>query len=641
MADPPSSNPDAPPHSSVSGEAQEGLATSQEKKGNSPGEKKEEEGDSPGEKKEEQRDSPVEKKEEQRDSPGEKKEEEGDSPGEKKEEGGDSPGEKKEDEGDSPVEKKEEQRDSPGEKKEEGGDSPGEKKEDEGDSPVEKKEDEGDSPVEKKEEQRDSPGEKKEEQRDSPGEKKEEQRGSPVEKKEEEGDSPGEKKEEQRDSPVEKKEEQRDSPVEKKEEQRDSPVEKKEEQRDSPGEKKEEQRGSPVEKKEEQRDSPVEKKEEQRDSPVEKKEEQRDSPGEKKEEPKGSPQDDSGGKQSLTQAFSSMARTPSLRSEASASPGAGTEMVKRTKRQGSCGTGSSSASNTSQEYVTFASHVPFRSYVSTGGVALELSDDSPGSARKNENQSVPSEKQRHEPRAAVESVKPGGSPEELADSQVVPVSAFVLASSSKDDFSHLPPGVEVIPPPSQPYTPFSCFVTPSLEPPVHYPRADYITTASGNRVGRGTLLFGSQNITLAGRSVVSQGVLLRGDMVSLRFGRYVYLDDNVLVHPSSYRSKGQTLHVPLTVGDYVIVGKNAVLRAVAVGSCVQIGSDCVVGNRCILKDFCKILPGTVLAADTVVPSFTVFGGKPGRMVAELPEGEAMLMKLEAIRKYNLFLPEEE
>ena len=35
------------------------------------------------------------------------------------------------------------------------------------------------------------------------------------------------------------------------------------------------------------------------------------------------------------------------------------------------------------------------------------------------------------------------------------------------------------------------------------------------------------------------------------------------------------------------------------------------GKRCILKDCCRILPGTILGPDTVVPSFTVFGGIPG------------------------------
>jgi hypothetical protein len=35
------------------------------------------------------------------------------------------------------------------------------------------------------------------------------------------------------------------------------------------------------------------------------------------------------------------------------------------------------------------------------------------------------------------------------------------------------------------------------------------------------------------------------------------------------------------------------------------------GRRCILKDCCAIADNTVLAPETVVPPFTLFGGNPG------------------------------
>ncbi|RQX72757.1 putative dynactin p25, partial [Toxoplasma gondii CAST] len=314
----------------------------------------------------------------------------------------------------------------------------------------------------------------------------------------------------------------------------------------------------------------------------------------------------------------------------------------------------SSAFAANEEGVTFASHVPFRSYVSTGGVALEGSNDptnaasellssalgAPGSAR---SPGLPPDTEERRPLSPQKKSGSGVSPQAQASApkEASSSSACVASSTRNANSSTLSSELEVVPPPSQPYTAFSCFLTASLKPPVVHPRSDFITTASGNRVGRDTLLFGSQNITLAGRSVVSQGVILRGELAPLRFGRYVYLEENVLVHPSVYRSKGQPLHVPLTVGDYVVVGRNSVVRAVAVGSCVEISVNCVVGNRCILKDFCRLLPGTVLPPDTVVPSFTVFGGNPGKMVDELPEGETVLMKLDAIQRYNLFVPAEE
>ncbi|PHJ24865.1 dynactin [Cystoisospora suis] len=328
--------------------------------------------------------------------------------------------------------------------------------------------------------------------------------------------------------------------------------------------------------------------------------------------------------------------------------------------------------------VTYASHVPLRGYASTGGVLLE--SDQPdedvrhpalsrfktqafGGGKVSSGlltrpvsrlipEDVPHDHPLVSPPRGSRMTEGQHSPSHTIGEDTSKTSTSYFATqkssryyekdprrfthSSRDDDDSEAGGLL----PTEAYVPFSRFIVPSLENPSCYPRSDYITTASGNRVGRGTLLFGSQNITLAGRCVVSQGVILRGDLISLRFGRYVYLDENVLVHPSSYRSKGQTLHVPLTVGDYVTIGSNTVIRAVAIGSCVTIGQDCVIGNRCILKDYCKLLPGTVLAPDTVVPSFTVFGGKPGRMIGEVPEGDMILLKLAAIRKYNLFLPDD-
>ena len=40
--------------------------------------------------------------------------------------------------------------------------------------------------------------------------------------------------------------------------------------------------------------------------------------------------------------------------------------------------------------------------------------------------------------------------------------------------------------------------------PIYYNKADYIQTASGNKVSRASVLCGSQNITLVGNSVIKR-----------------------------------------------------------------------------------------------------------------------------------------
>ena len=96
---------------------------------------------------------------------------------------------------------------------------------------------------------------------------------------------------------------------------------------------------------------------------------------------------------------------------------------------------------------------------------------------------------------------------------------------------------------------------------------------------------------------------------------------------------------PLQIGDHVFVGEGSVVNAAQMGSYVYIGRNCVVGRRCVLKDACALLDDTVLAPETIVPPFSVFGGSPGRLVAELPECTPELMSELTRSYYEHFIPD--
>lgn len=71
---------------------------------------------------------------------------------------------------------------------------------------------------------------------------------------------------------------------------------------------------------------------------------------------------------------------------------------------------------------------------------------------------------------------------------------------------------------------------------------------------------------------------------------------------------------PLTIGDNVVIGEGSVVEAAAIGTGVYIGKNCVISKQCILKDCCWIKDNTVLAADTIVPPFSIFEGCPGAYI---------------------------
>lgn len=64
------------------------------------------------------------------------------------------------------------------------------------------------------------------------------------------------------------------------------------------------------------------------------------------------------------------------------------------------------------------------------------------------------------------------------------------------------------------------------------------------------------------------------------------------------------------------------VEAAVVGNWVKIGKDCVIGKFSIIKDCVRIEDGTVIAPNTVIPSFSLVRGRPGVVVEELPETAA-------------------
>ncbi|KAL7641047.1 UNVERIFIED_CONTAM: hypothetical protein RMT77_008184 [Armadillidium vulgare] len=158
-----------------------------------------------------------------------------------------------------------------------------------------------------------------------------------------------------------------------------------------------------------------------------------------------------------------------------------------------------------------------------------------------------------------------------------------------------------------------------------YPKAQYIETATGNRVCRASVLCGSQNIVLNGKVIVHSGVVVRGDLANVRVGRYCVINSKAVIRPPFKKFSKGVAFFPLHIGDHVYIGEGSVVNAATLGSYVYIGKNCVIGRRCILKDCCMIADNSVLPPETVVPPFAIYSGSPATHTGELPEATQDLM----------------
>jgi len=165
-----------------------------------------------------------------------------------------------------------------------------------------------------------------------------------------------------------------------------------------------------------------------------------------------------------------------------------------------------------------------------------------------------------------------------------------------------------------------------------YNKSEYIETASGNKVSRLSVLCGSQNIVLNGKTIIMANCVIRGDLAAVRMGRYCVISKGAVIRPPFKKFSKGVAFFPMHIGDNVLIEEDSVVAAAQIGSYVHVGKNCVIGRRCVLKDCCAVLENSVLPPEIVVPPFAVIAGNPGRIVDQLPECTQELMT-NATRSY--------
>lgn len=120
-------------------------------------------------------------------------------------------------------------------------------------------------------------------------------------------------------------------------------------------------------------------------------------------------------------------------------------------------------------------------------------------------------------------------------------------------------------------------------------------------------------VSLAARSSVFYGSVLRADRDSIEIGEGSNLQDNVTVHgdPGS----------PTRVGTGVSVGHAAVLHGCTIGDHSLIGMSATILNRAVIGAESLVAAGAVVLEDTVIPPRSLVAGVPAKVRRTLTEEE--------------------
>lgn len=136
------------------------------------------------------------------------------------------------------------------------------------------------------------------------------------------------------------------------------------------------------------------------------------------------------------------------------------------------------------------------------------------------------------------------------------------------------------------------------------------------------------DVTLGEGSSIWYGAVARGDIAPITIGKYSNIQDNATVHNET--------DIPAIVGDYTVVGHNAIVHGCTIGNNCLIGMGAIILNRAVIGDNCIVGAGSLVTQGKVIPPNSLVIGSPAKVIRQVTEEELGKIKKNAIRYYDLW-----
>lgn len=136
------------------------------------------------------------------------------------------------------------------------------------------------------------------------------------------------------------------------------------------------------------------------------------------------------------------------------------------------------------------------------------------------------------------------------------------------------------------------------------------------------------DIIIGEGSSIWYGAVIRGDIENITIGKYTNIQDNATVHTET--------NIPTGIGDYTVVGHNAIVHGCQVGNNCLIGMGAIVLNGAVIGDNSIIGAGSIITEGKIIPPNSLVLGTPGKIVREVTKVEIDEIKKNALRYYDLW-----
>ncbi|MBS3793774.1 MAG: gamma carbonic anhydrase family protein [Candidatus Thorarchaeota archaeon] len=138
----------------------------------------------------------------------------------------------------------------------------------------------------------------------------------------------------------------------------------------------------------------------------------------------------------------------------------------------------------------------------------------------------------------------------------------------------------------------------------------------------------STQATIVGDVTIGEGVsiwpgaVIRGDRASVSIEKNSCIQDSVVIHAHNEDN-------PAMIGSHTVIGSSSVLHGVYLGDSLDIGDACVVFDGATLGEGVKLVPGSIVPENVVIPPRSLNSGSPASQIRELSRKEVQRQKANA------------
>lgn len=126
------------------------------------------------------------------------------------------------------------------------------------------------------------------------------------------------------------------------------------------------------------------------------------------------------------------------------------------------------------------------------------------------------------------------------------------------------------------------------------------------------------NVKLSENSSVWFNAVVRGDIEEISIGKGTNIQDNSTLHTSA--------GYPLSIGEYVTVGHNAVLHGCSIRNNCLIGMGAIVLDGAIIGENSLIAAGSIVTPNKNIPPRSLVMGSPAKVIRQLTEAEIISIR---------------